>query len=62
MAWGAFPVLLDGFMFVPQEIISGGWPIGVGLIMLGLNAARYLGLKLLSVETDKGLAGEVGVP
>jgi uncharacterized membrane protein len=42
-AWGAFLILLGGFMFVPQEIIKGGWwSIGVGLIMLGLNLARYL--------------------
>ena len=42
IAWGCFLVLLGGFMFVPEEIIKGGWwSIGVGLIMLGLNAARY---------------------
>ena len=48
VAWGAFLVMLGGFMFVPQEIIRGGWwSIGVGLIFLGLNAARYFsGLRM----------------
>ncbi len=42
MAWGAFLIMLGGFMFVPDAIVKGGWwSIGVGLIFLGLNAARY---------------------
>ena len=37
IAWGCFLVMLGGFMFVPNEIIRGGWwSIGVGLIFLGL--------------------------
>ena len=39
-AWGIFLILLGGFMFVPDEIIKGGWwSIGVGLIFLGLNVS-----------------------
>ena len=62
MAWGAFLVMLGGFMFVPQEIIKGGWwPIGVGLIMLGLNAARYLnGLRMSGFTTFLGILSVLG--
>jgi hypothetical protein len=62
IAWGAFLVMLGGFMFVPQEIISGGWwPIGVGLIMLGLNAARYLnGLRMSGFTTFLGIISVFG--
>jgi hypothetical protein len=62
MAWGAFLVMLGGFMFVPQEIIKGGWwPIGVGLIMLGLNAARYLnGLRMSGFTTFLGILSVSG--
>jgi hypothetical protein len=42
MGWGLFLILLSGFMFVPKEMIPRGiWSIGVGLIILGLDAARY---------------------
>lgn len=42
VAWGCFLIMLGGFLFVPYEQIPKGvWSIGVGLIMLGLNAARY---------------------
>lgn len=41
-AWGLFLIMLGGFMFIPETTISKGvWSIGVGLIMLGLNVARY---------------------
>jgi hypothetical protein len=62
MAWGAFLVLLGGFMFVPEEIIKGGWwSIGVGLILLGLNAARYFnGLKMSGFTTFLGILSVIG--
>jgi hypothetical protein len=42
MAWGLFLIMLGGFALVPDETIPKGiWAIGVGAIMLGLNAARY---------------------
>ncbi len=42
MAWGLFLIMLGGFAFVPKNLAPEGlWSIGVGLIMLGLNAARY---------------------
>ena len=62
MAWGAFLILLGGFMFVPDEIIKGGWwSIGVGLIMLGLNAARYFsGLRMSGFTTFLGIVAVFG--
>jgi hypothetical protein len=41
-AWGLFLIMLGGFMYVPETTLKKGvWSIGVGLIMLGLNAVRY---------------------
>lgn len=62
IAWGFFLVLLGGFMFVPDEIIKGGWwSIGVGLIMLGLNAARYFnGLRMSGFTTFLGVISVIG--
>jgi hypothetical protein len=62
IAWGCFLILLGGFMFVPEEIIRGGWwSIGVGLIMLGLNAARYFtGLKMSGFTTFLGVLSLIG--
>jgi hypothetical protein len=57
IAWGCFLVMLGGFAFVPQQIIAGGfWSIGVGVIMLGLNAARYFyGIKMSGFTTFLGV-------
>ncbi|TFG36127.1 MAG: hypothetical protein E4H44_07180 [Candidatus Aminicenantes bacterium] len=42
IAWGLFLIMLGGFAFVPNDQVPDGlWSIGVGLIFLGLNAARY---------------------
>jgi hypothetical protein len=42
MGWGLFLIMLGGFALVPDAMVPKGlWSIGVGLIMLGLNAARY---------------------
>lgn len=62
MAWGAFLIMLGGFMFVPQEIIRGGWwSIGVGVIMLGLNAARYFNhLRMSGFTTFLGILSITG--
>ena len=41
-AWGLFLIMLGGFAIVPHEQIPrGAWSVGVGVIMLGLNATRY---------------------
>lgn len=62
MAWGLFLIMLGGFMFVPDEIIKGGWwSIGVGLIMLGLNTARYFNdLKMSGFTTFLGILSVIG--
>jgi len=62
VAWGAFLIMLGGFMFVPEEIIKGGWwSIGVGLIFLGLNAARYFNsLRMSGFTTFLGILSVTG--
>ena len=42
VAWGLFLIMLGGFMLVPHDVVAKGiWSLGIGFIMLGLNAARY---------------------
>ena len=42
IGWGLFLIMLGGSALVPNETINDGWwSIGVGLIMFGLNLARY---------------------
>lgn len=62
IAWGAFLIMLGGFMFVKEEIIKGGWwSIGVGLIFLGLNATRYFnGLRMSGFTTFLGIISVIG--
>ena len=62
IAWGAFLIMLGGFMFVPDEIVKGGWwSIGVGLIFLGLNATRYFnGLRMSGFTTFLGIISVIG--
>jgi len=57
IAWGLFLIMLGGFMFVPGELIARGiWSIGVGIIMLGLNAVRYrYGLRMSGFTTFLGI-------
>jgi hypothetical protein len=57
VAWGVFLILLGCFLYVPQEIIRGGWwSISIGLIFLGLNLARYLsGLRMSGFTTFLGI-------
>jgi hypothetical protein len=43
VAWGLFLVMAGGFLLVPEtQLPQGIWPIGIGLIMLGLNAVRLV--------------------
>jgi hypothetical protein len=62
IAWGCFLMMLGGFMFVPDTIVKGGvWSIGVGLIFLGLNAARYFsGLRMSGFTTFLGILSIAG--
>ena len=43
ISWGLFLVMFGGLKLVPASIVpEGAWLLGAGLIMLGLNLARYL--------------------
>jgi hypothetical protein len=57
ICWGLFLIMLGGFMFVPEEFIKGGWwSVGIGLIMLGLNVARYFNqIRMSSFTTFLGI-------
>ena len=61
-AWGCFLIMLGGFFFVPNTVVKGGvWSIGVGLIMLGLNATRYFnGIRMSGFTTFLGILAVVG--
>jgi heme O synthase-like polyprenyltransferase len=62
IAWGAFLIMLGGFALVPGGTIAKGWwSIGVGVIMLGLNVARYFTkIRMSSFTTFIGLLSVVG--
>ncbi len=62
ICWGLFLIMLGGFMFVPEEFIKRGWwSIGIGLIMLGLNVARYVNqIKMSSFTTFLGILSLAG--
>ncbi len=62
IAWGCFLILFGGFMFIPEEIVKGGWwSIGVGLIFLGLNATRYFNsLRMSGFTTFLGIISVIG--
>ncbi len=61
-AWGCFLIMLGGFFFVPDSIVKGGvWSLGVGAILLGLNAARYFnGIRMSGFTTFLGIISIVG--
>jgi hypothetical protein len=43
IGWALFLIMIGGIGLIPDEQVPEGvWLIGVGLIMLGLNLARYL--------------------
>jgi hypothetical protein len=60
--WGLFLIMLGGWALIPAATIpKGAWSVGVGLIMLGLNAARYLnGIRMSGFTTVLGLLAVVG--
>lgn len=57
MGWGLFLIMIGGLALVPDTWVPKGvWSIGVGLIMLGLNVARYYyGIKMSWFTTLLGL-------
>jgi hypothetical protein len=66
IAWGFFLVMWGGSMFwsaiVPNNPVRDGlWSIGVGLILLGLNGARYFNqIKMSGFTTVLGIISLVG--
>ena len=60
--WGFFLIMAGGFALVPEAVIPKGlWSIGLGLIFLGLNAARYLnGIRMSGFTTFLGILSLVG--
>ena len=62
IGWGFFLIMLGGFMFIPDSTVSKGlWSIGIGLIFLGLNAARYYnGIRMSGFTTFLGILSLIG--
>ncbi len=62
MGWGLFFIMLGGFMFIPETTVSKGfWSIGLGVIFLGLNAARYFnGIRMSGFTTFLGILAVLG--
>ena len=62
IAWGLFLIMLGGFALVPDETIPKGvWSIGVGVIMLGLNAMRYVNkIRMSGFTTILGIVSLLG--
>lgn len=57
IGWGFFLVMMGGSIIISDEVAPEGlWTIGVGLIMLGLNIARYFnGIRMSGFTTVLGL-------
>ena len=60
--WGLFLIMLGGQWFLRDTNLPAGiWDIGVGLLFLGLNAARYLnGLHMSGFTTFLGIIALAG--
>ena len=62
VGWGMLLIMLGGFGLVPADLVSKGvWSIGVGVILLGLNVARYLfKIKMSGFTTVLGIISLIG--
>lgn len=62
IGWGLFLIMLGGFALVPKTVVDRGWwSIGVGLILIGLNTARYFNhLRMSGFTTLIGLLSLIG--
>lgn len=60
--WGLFLIMLGGQWLLPKSTLPNGlWSIGVGLLLLGLNAARYFNnLRMSGFTTLLGILALVG--
>lgn len=60
-AWGLFLVMLGVTLFIKDLLPDGVTSIGVGLIMLGLNAARYYNkIRMSGFTTVLGILSVIG--
>lgn len=60
-AWGLFLVMLGVTLFMKDLLPDGVTSIGVGLIMLGLNAARYYNkIRMSGFTTVLGILSVIG--
>jgi hypothetical protein len=62
VAWGLFLIMLGGFALIPDNTIPKGvWSIGIGVIMLGLNVARYFNkIRMSGFTTVLGILALLG--
>jgi hypothetical protein len=62
VGWGLFLIMLGGFALVPEATLPKGlWSIGVGVIMLGLNATRYFyKIRMSGFTTFLGIIAMIG--
>ncbi|MFT3895995.1 MAG: hypothetical protein QM730_30635 [Anaerolineales bacterium] len=60
--WGFFLLMTGGFALVPETMVPKGlWSIVFGLILLGLNAARYYnGIRMSGFTTFIGILSVLG--
>jgi hypothetical protein len=60
--WGLFLIMAGGqWLLHDTNLPRGTWDVGVGLILLGLNAARYFsGLRMSGFTTFLGILALVG--
>ncbi len=60
--WGLFLIMLGGWALIPEvSIPKGAWSIGVGFLMLGLNATRYFnGIRMSGFTTVLGILAVLG--
>ena len=60
--WGLFLIMLGGWALIPGETIpKGAWSIGVGFLLLSLNAVRYFNkIRMSSFTTVLGILAILG--
>jgi hypothetical protein len=59
---GLFLIMLGGWVFIPNETVpKGAWSMAVGLLLLGLNAARYFNrIRMSGFTTVLGILAILG--
>jgi hypothetical protein len=60
--WGLFLIMLGGqFLLKDANLPDGLWDVGIGLIFLGLNAARYFNhIRMSGFTTFLGILALIG--